>query len=154
MTVLTGGDHSQQALIEHGLLRHLVDGLRATLAWQADGGDFGRKLSTLRFIGQSLQRHLEHLLALEENDGYLDGVAAVSPRLGRRVDALRAEHDGLRDATRRAVQRLGQVAPQDGAEFAAVCGDLANLLDRVEEHSRQEVALLQEAFDRDIGGEG
>jgi hypothetical protein len=154
MTVLTGGDLSQQALIEHGLLGHLVDGLRAALDWQTDGDDFGRKLSTLRFIGQSFQRHLERLLALEEYDGYLDDVAAASPRLGRQVDALRAEHDGLREDTRRAVHRLEQVSPSDGAEFAAICDDLAGLRDRVQEHSRQEVVLLQEAFDRDIGGEG
>ena len=64
MAVLTGSDQSQQAVIEHGLLRHLVDGLRAALDWQADGGDGARKLSTVRVIGQSFQRHLERLLAL------------------------------------------------------------------------------------------
>jgi hypothetical protein len=154
MTVLIGGDLSQQALIEHDLLRHLVDGLRATLAWQTDGGDFTRKLSTVRFISQSFQRHLERLLALEESDGYLDDVAAISPRLGRQVDALRAEHDRLREAARRAVHRLEQVSSVDGAGFAGICDDLAALLDRVEGHSREEVMVLQETFDRDIGGEG
>jgi hypothetical protein len=151
--LLTGSDLSQQAMIEHGLLRYLVDGLRVALGWQADGADCSRKLSTVRFISQSFQRHLERLLALEENDGYLDDVAALSPQLGRQVDALRGEHDRLREATRGAVRRLEQVPP-DGAAFAGICADLVAVLDRVEEHSRKEVKLLQEAFDRDIGGEG
>jgi hemerythrin-like domain-containing protein len=154
MTVLTSRDQSQQALIEHRLLRHLVDGLRATLEWQAAGDDFARKLSTLRFVSQSFQRHLERLLALEEYDGYLDDVAATTPQLARMVDALRRDHDQLRQATRRAVYRLEQVSSLDEAEFAGICDDLADLLDRVEAHSSKEVRLLQEAFHRDIGGEG
>ena len=152
MIVLTGSDQAQQALIEHGLLRHLVDGLQATLGWQASGGDFSRSLSTLRFISQSFQRHLERLLALEEYDGYLDEVAATSPHLARQVDALRGEHTWLRETTRRIVHRLD--CPPDEAEFAGICDDLAELLQRVEKHSRKEVTLLQETFDRDIGGEG
>ena len=70
------------------------------------------------------------------------------------MDALRGEHDRLRQATRGAVRRLEQVPPPDGAAFAGICADLAAVLDRVEDHSRQEVKLLQEAFARDIGGEG
>jgi hypothetical protein len=70
------------------------------------------------------------------------------------VDRLRGEHGWFREATRRTVHRLEQASPTDAVEFASVCDDLVELLDRVEAHSRQEGRLLQEAFDRDIGGEG
>ena len=46
-------------------------------------------MSTLRFITQSLQRHLERVLALEEYDGYMDLVLHESPRLSNTVAALK-----------------------------------------------------------------
>jgi hypothetical protein len=153
MSLHTGSDAAQQTLVENDLLQHLVDGLRSTLAWQVEG-DVLRKLSTLRFIAQCFQRHLERMMALEEHDGYMDEVALLSPRLARRVDVLRGEHGRLREGARRTVVRLEQVEPTDGPEFAAVCADLAVLVDEVEKHSRKEVALVQEAFARDSGGEG
>jgi hypothetical protein len=154
MTVLTSDDLSQQALIENDLLGYLVAGLRAAVQWRVAGEDFSRKLSTLRFISRSFRRHLERLLDLEEFDGYLDEVAARTPQLGRQVDRLRGQHAWFREATRRAVHRLEQASPADAVEFARICDALGGLLDRVEAHTRQEVRLLQEAFDRDIGGEG
>jgi hypothetical protein len=153
MAPLTGSDFTQQALLEHAMLRHLIEGLRATLSWQGQE-DSSRKLSTLRFFTQSFQRHLERLLALEEYDGYLDEVGVSSPWLSRRVDGLRGEHEGLREATRRAVHRLEQGSPLDPAGLDGLCAEVAALLERVEDHSRKEMGLLQETFDRDIGGEG
>jgi hypothetical protein len=147
-------DVAEQILIEYGLLEHLVEGLRAALAWPVPGDDLTRKLSTIRFIAQSFGRHLERLLSLEEHDGYLTEVAATCPQLARQVDALGAEHDRLREAARRAVRRVEQCRPTDHAEFAAACDALTALLQQVEEHGRQEMSLLQEALHRDGGGEG
>jgi hypothetical protein len=154
MALQTGGDFTQQALLEHAMLRHLVEGLRATLDWRGQEDDGSRKVSTLRFFTQSFQRHLERLLALEEYDGYLAEVAAASPWLSRRVDGLRGEHEGLRQATRRVVHGLEQMSPPDPAGFVGLCVEVAALLERVEDHGRREMSLLQETFDRDIGGEG
>jgi hemerythrin-like domain-containing protein len=151
---MSQGDITQQTLIEHSLLRQLVEGLRATLAWQVQGTDCSRKLSTLRFIAQSFQRHLDRLMALEEHDGYMDLVATTSPRLSRRVDALRAEHGQLRDAARRLVYQLEHVSPTNPIALANIGDNLRALLDRVEDHGRREVRLLQEAVGRDSGGEG
>jgi hypothetical protein len=63
---MTNQDIAQQISIEHGMLKHITDALRLALGWQMEGDDLSRKLSTVRFISQSLQRHLEHLMALEE----------------------------------------------------------------------------------------
>jgi hypothetical protein len=70
------------------------------------------------------------------------------------VERLRGDHEGLRQATRQAAHDLEQGSPQDPVEFGTLCAAVATLLGRVEDHSRKEMGLLQETFDRDIGGEG
>ena len=82
-------DIAQQTLLEHGMLNHLTDALRSVIDWKFQGDDFSRKLSTLRFIAQSFQRHLERLMALEEYDGYMDMVGGLSPHLGKDVQGRR-----------------------------------------------------------------
>jgi hemerythrin-like domain-containing protein len=150
--VMDRQDVTEQMRVEHGLLQYLIQGLRATLAWQVPGPDASRKLSTLRFIAQMFQRHLERLLALEEYDGYMGVVRATCPRLGRATDALRAEHEGFRTEARRIVLRLERLPNTDLAALGQVCTDLLALLEQVEGHSRKEMDLLQEAFERDEGG--
>jgi hypothetical protein len=147
-------DVAQQMQVEHGLLQHLIRGLREAVAWQVPGPDASRKLSTLRFVAQSFQRHLERLLALEEYDGYLGLVRATSPRLVRAADALRAEHERFRAEAQRVVQRLDGLPGTDPAALGPVCADLLALLGQVESHSEREMALVHEAFRQDEGGEG
>jgi hypothetical protein len=147
-------DVAHQTQVEHEMLGHIIEGLRVTAGWQPHGPDGSRKLSTLRFIAQSFQRHLERLLALEEHDGYMDHLSGCDPRLGRAADALRAEHDCFRTEARRVADRLGRLPATDPAALAGVCDDLLALLGRIEAHSSKEIHLLQEAFGRDGGGEG
>jgi hypothetical protein len=151
---MTQDEVSQQTLIENGLLKGLVDGLRSTLGWQVQGTDCSRKLSTLRFMAECFQRHLERMMSLEEFDGYMAHVMEISPYLSRRVEALRGEHGLLRETARHVLHRLEQVSPSDPATFADVCDELRGLLEKVETHSRKEVHLVQEACTRDSGGEG
>jgi hemerythrin-like domain-containing protein len=149
-------DHNiaEQMLVEHGMLKHIVEGLRAALGWESEGDDFSRKLHTVRFIARCLQRHLDHMLTLEEYDGYMDAVVNLSPQLSRRVDALRQEHDQFRKATLRIVHRLENVLPTDQSTFRNVCEELLALLDALDHHRRKEGDVLQEAFGKDGGGEG
>ena len=147
-------DLAQQTLIEQNMLNLLVEGLRNTLAWEVEGDGFVRKLSTLRFITQSFQRHLEHVLALQEYDGYMDLVLQISPRLGNLVDALRQEHDQFRKEASHIVQQFENVLPTDGDSFARICADLAGLLKRLDVHNKKEVTLMQQAFVQDEGGQG
>jgi hemerythrin-like domain-containing protein len=146
-------DVAQQTQVEQELLRHIMEGLRISAGWQVQGGNATRKLSTLQFVVQSFQRHLERLLALEEHDGYMDMVVSCAPTLGRATDALRREHDQFRTAARQFVSRLERITPTETAALDAYCNDLLALLDRIEAHNRKEVSLLQEAL-RDEGGEG
>src|SRR5690242_20004510 len=89
---------AEQTRVENGMLKYLVEGLRMGLAWKVHGPDFSRKLSTLRFITQSFQRHLEHMMSLEETNGYMDMVLTCAPQLGRSVDALRKDHEWFRSS--------------------------------------------------------
>ena len=147
-------DVAQQMQVEHGLLQYLIRGLREVAAWPVPGPDASRKLSTLRFVAGSFQRHLERLLALEEYDGYLGLVRASAPRLVRAADALRAEHERFRTEVRRVVQRLDGLPGTDPAALGPVCADLLALLGRVESHSQREMALVHEAFGQDEDGKG
>src|SRR5260370_35079482 len=89
-------DLAQQTLVENGMLMLIREGLRNTLAWSVQDAGIPRKLSTLRFITQSFQRHLERVLALEEHDGYMDLVLHESPRLCNTVTAWKLAPDQLR----------------------------------------------------------
>lgn len=147
-------DIAQQTLVENGILKKLTEGLRATLAWKVQGSDFSRKLSTLRFMAESFQGHMERLMTLEECDGYMDLVMETTPNLGNAVDALRQEHELFRQRMRRVVHGLEHIATSDHTTFVTICNDLAALLNTVDEHSRKEVDMFQEVFKNVGGGEG
>jgi hypothetical protein len=147
-------DIAEQIRVEQELLRHVMDGLRLSTTWQVRGPDASRKLSTLRFVTGAFQRHLERLLGLEEYGGFMDTVLACAPHLGRAAEALRAEHDGFRTESRRIVHQLERLSATDPPALEKVGRELVALLDRIEGHNRKEIALMQEAFRRDEGGEG
>ena len=146
-------DIAQQSLVENGMLEHLEEALRNTMAWEVHGPDLSRKLSTLRFIAGSFQRHLERLFTLEEFDGYMDLVLKTSPNLGKQVFSLKEEHGRLRNGARQIVNRMERLAPTDQPGFDTICGDLQVLLQKLDQHTKKEVELFQEAF-HEGGGEG
>jgi hemerythrin-like domain-containing protein len=145
---------SEQMVVEHEVLKSIEEGLRQAIGLKPERDTFARKLHTVHFIAQSLQRHLDHLLTLEECDGYMDAVVSLCPQLGRQVDALRQEHDQFRQASRQVVHDLETVAPTDQTVFRNVCDEALALLKKQDDHTRKEADLVQEAFDRDSGGEG
>jgi hypothetical protein len=145
---------AQQTSVETGLLKNLTEGLRNVLAWEVQGDDCSRKLSTLLFICQSFKRHLGRLMNLEETDGYMDIVLESKPFWSKKVHALKQEHDRFRYAIRRIVHELKQVAPWDGYALDEICAELAGLLDRLERHGKKEAKLFQEALEQEEGGEG
>ena len=145
---------TEQMVVEHEMLKSIVEGLRQAIGLKPEGDSFARKLHTIHFLALSLQRHLDHLLTLEECDGYMDAVVNLFPQLGSQVDGLRQEHDQFRKASRQVVHGLETVAPTDQKTFRNVCDEALSLLNKLDDHTRKEVDLVQEAFDRDSGGEG
>ena len=147
-------DIQQQVLVEHDTLSHVVSALRTTMGWHVTGPDVSRKLSSLRFVCESFQRHLKRLLRLEQTEGYMAVVVESRPELSEEVKTLRREHTMFRKGVRDALARMRAVAPTDLPTFQKITDDLAALLDQLDAHHRKETNLLQEALLRDEGGEG
>src|SRR5581483_6316782 len=136
----------QRTFDEQTMLRQLMDALRITVAREERAGDSAQRVATLRFIVQSFQRHLERLMSMEEDDGYLGWVVDENPRLNRAVAALRDEHDRFREAGQRVLRRLSQLSSaEDRSELDPACAELLDLLRMLDEHREREGGLLQEA---------
>ena len=146
-------DIAQQMIVENSVLKLLVEGLRSALAWKVTN-DFSRKLSSVRFIAHSFQRHLERLMALEEYDGYMDRLEEKAPQLARTVSHLKQEHDNFRTGLRRILHGLEHVSSADRATFTNLCDELLKLLQGLDKHSKKETDIYHEAFEQDAGGEG
>lgn len=153
----TIADHmavSEQVLVEHKILAHLASALRATIGWKFQGADLTRKIRSLRSVGQLLQRHLKHLMGLEEEDGYMSVILESHPELSDEIEALRQEHGQFRKGLNRILTRLRLVQPTDPLALAKISEELLALLKKLDEHSHKETGLIQHALLKDEGGEG
>ena len=144
----------QQVIVEHQTLAHVVSALRTTIGWESAVPDFSRKLSSLRFVCESFERHLARLLDLEETDGYMSVVLDAHPEMTERVKTLRNEHTEFRQEVRDILGRLNAVSSTDHDKFSAISDELVGLLDRLDQHQHKEISVLQEALLQDAGGEG
>ncbi|HZZ29830.1 MAG TPA: hypothetical protein VFE46_17675 [Pirellulales bacterium] len=144
----------KQAAVEHEALRHIIGALRTVLDWQPTAEEMPRKLSSLRFIAQSFQRHLERLMALKEQDGYMAGAVDQMPALAEKVQALLRDHDEFEETLHRLVLRLEHLSAEDKPKVEATCKEMEELLVKLDDHHRREADLMQEAFQRDVGGQG
>jgi hypothetical protein len=145
---------SQQVLLEHQTLGHIVSAIRATVGWNYQGPTLARKIASLLFVCQSLQRHLKHLMGLEEEGGYMVDVLETRPELKDEIEALRQEHVHCRTGLNRILNRLKKATPTDQATVAVISESLLALLDKLDAHSHKETGLLQHALLTDEGGEG
>ncbi len=144
----------QQIKVESQALEHVTRALEATLLWSINGAGFSRKLSSVRFLTDSYQRHVERLFALEEIDGFMESISRLNPELASQVDELRIEHERFRAAIRESVVRIDLASSNQLAEFDATCEQLRITINQVLEHLRREDDLLMESFQRDTGGQG
>jgi hemerythrin-like domain-containing protein len=134
---------SQQMLLEHEVMARISDALRTAIGW-THHGDVTRKLEAVQFLTESFQRHLERMLDLEEQQGYLKLAAHSHPQRQAELDDLRAEHDRFRQQTQGALQRLAQLEASGHAELDAVLDEIMALIDRVDAHNKREMCFLQE----------
>lgn len=150
-------DHSavsRQVLLEHQTLGHIVSAIRATIAWNYQGPDLCRKIASLRFVCQSLRRHIKHMMGLEEADGYMLDVLEIRPELKDEVEGLRQEHVHFRTGLNRILNRLKNASPTDQAAVRSISNSLVSLLEKLDAHSHKETGLIQHALLTDEGGEG
>ena len=145
---------AEQVLKEHQMLKLISQAMQVAIGWTVPAHEISRKLSSLRFVAESLRRHQERLMSLEEDAGYMHAVVESTPNLANTVEALRLDHDKFRQAWSRILPRLDKVSPTEHAVLTGLCEELTDLLDETQEHSTAETTLLQEAILRDEGGEG
>jgi hypothetical protein len=143
-----------QCQIEREILQHIKAALRITLRWEVDQVGLDHKLSSVRFTAQSFRRHLQRIMALEEDGGYLLPVDECKPNLVERARSLQGEHGDFRETVERVIPTMERLSPDDRDEFEHECHELSVLLDRVDRHDQREMDLLQEVLCRDEGGEG
>ncbi len=150
----SGGFVGAGLTAEQRVFSHIKEALRVMVDWRAPSISQGRKRSSVRFALRSFCRHLERLMEFEEEGGYLPTVGDQRPNWEIRVGRLRAEHSDLR-------QRIDRLAPQledenvwQSERFESACAAIRELLDQVDQHDRDEIALLQETLLWDEGGEG
>ncbi len=145
---------AEQAAVEQQALQHVKQALRVAMGWKTTADNLERKLSSVRFMAQSLERHLERQMALEEEGGYMQATVEEKPHLVERASALRGDHERFRIMTREIMQRLKEAAAQVQPPVDECCEALAELLARIDLHERTEQALLQESLMSEEGGEG
>jgi hemerythrin-like domain-containing protein len=140
--------------LEHQILEHVKQALRVTLNWHAPDVSMPRKLSSLQFTIKSFQRHLERVMNLEEEGGYMAEVVDAKPYLEDRICLLAGDHQRFRDHLRTLMPALDNIREWDQPRFVEVCDDLSALLDEVDQHDMREIELLYESAVVDDGGEG
>ncbi|MBN1852056.1 MAG: hypothetical protein JW829_05000 [Pirellulales bacterium] len=141
--------------VEHRILGHVKNALRVALNWHVSDVGLPRKISTVRFTFQSFQRHLERLMDLEEEGGFMTSVAECKPNLHHRAEKIRCEHDKLRHAIPELVAKVESISDYSSPHlFREACDEINQLLGRLDQHDHDEITLLQDAFHCDEGGEG
>lgn len=142
------------SLMEHRILGHVKQALRVTLNWKAPTVSMPRKLSSLKFTIKSFQRHLERVISIEEEGGYLSEVVDRKPYLQDQIDHLASQHHRFRIRVREIVPELGMINEWEDNRFLEVCDEINRLLDDIDMHDSAEIDLLQETLLMDEGGEG
>src|SRR5687767_6846295 len=119
---------SEQMLQEHEVLARLSDALRTAIRW-GQHGDLRRKLTAVQFLTESFQRHLDRMLELEEQGGYLGLLRRSHPELQSRADAFAQEHEQFRATTGNLLRRMCQSAEPMQPDVEAIFSDLTALLE-------------------------
>lgn len=147
-----GTDHEYHA--DQQIFEHMKDALRVVVEWRAPAVSLDRKRASVRETLKNFCQHLERLMEFEEEDGYLATVADMRPNWCDRVSRLLEDHQDLRLRIGRLVPQVSNTISWDDDSFDCACSEINELLDRVDRHDRNEIALLQEAMLNDVGGEG
>lgn len=142
------------ACLEHEILNHIKQALRVTLGWKVPREGVSRKLSSVQFTLKSFQRHLERLMTIEEQDGYMSFVEEIKPNMHFRVDRLNRDHQRFRKSLEVLLPQVEALTEYDGEEIDATCAEICDLLDRIDRHDSDEIELLQDSMWLDEGGEG
>lgn len=142
------------ACMEHQVFEHVKQALLVTLNWDAPSVSMPRKLSSLQFTIKSFQRHLERVLSIEEDGGYMADAMDIKPYFQDRVEQLAKDHARIRDWLKKLMPQLADTKEWEEPRFEQVCENLRELIADLDRHNEREIELLQESTCTDDGGEG
>ncbi|HEX3601068.1 MAG TPA: hemerythrin domain-containing protein [Lacipirellulaceae bacterium] len=142
------------ACMEHQVFEHIKQALLVTLNWQAPVVSLPRKISSLQFTIKSFQRHLDRVISIEEDGGYMCDAMYSKPYFQDRVEQLSKDHARFCDRLRKLIPMLNETKEWEAARFEQVCAELRSLITDVDRHNEREIELLQESALVDEGGEG
>jgi hypothetical protein len=116
------------------------------MAW-SQHGDQAHKLSSLHFVAESFERHLERMFEYEEQEdqhGYMQAVEAGFPSFRAQAAEFRQQHRQFRATMQDLLRRLSQREHLSSAEAEQLFEDFSTLLDQIDRHNKQEMNLLEE----------
>ncbi|HVT29564.1 MAG TPA: hemerythrin domain-containing protein [Lacipirellulaceae bacterium] len=142
------------ACMEHQVFEHIKQALLVTLNWQAPAVSMPRKLSSLQFTIKSFQRHFDRVVSIEEEGGYMDGVADAKPYMYERIQQLARDHGRFRERLRKLIPQLNGIREWEEPRFDQMCHELRLLITDIDRHNQQEIELLQDSLLVEDGGEG
>jgi hypothetical protein len=145
---------AQASCMEHRILDHVKQALRITLEWKAPAIGLPRKMSSVQFTAKSFARHLQRMMDLEEQDGYMAVVLEEKPHLEQRVRRLERQHQQFRQDLDELAGDIESMQALAEDQFEFVSTRILELLDRVDQHDLEEIELLQQTLLCDEGGEG
>ena len=145
---------AQASCLEHQILDHVKQALRVTLQWKAPAFGLSRKISSVQFTTKSFMRHLERMMELEEEEGYMDAVRQQKPNIEHRVERLERQHEEFRELIEELKPEVAVLNVLPAARAQVICHRLVDLLNRVDQHDLEEIELLQQTLVCDEGGEG
>src|SRR6186713_1827382 len=112
------------ASMEHAVMEHIKQAMRVTLDWQAPEVSLPRKINSLQFTLKSLQRHLERVMSLEEEGGYMRVVQEHKPQLVQRIKNLSGDHAKFRARLAALKPQLDALSEWEEERFVHVCNQI------------------------------
>ena len=143
-----------QFTIENQVLDHVKLALRNTLTSDTERMGLERKVSTVKFVTESLHRHLERLLDWEDEAGLVDPNELDKPHLIEKAGLLQREHQKIREMLNSLASTVAELTPEEETYFDAYCRDALAFLDQLDRHEKSEMLVLQQIYNDDEGGEG
>jgi hypothetical protein len=145
---------SVQTAAEHDTLLAAIYQFEQALASAAPGRepDWARRVATdLGVVQQELARHRR---SAEAADGLLAELAQAMPTAQYQLGKLREAHGAMLDEAAALLTSVAQLSEDATGSVDAIRRRSAALLLGLHHHQWQEVDLVYEAFDRDLGGRG
>lgn len=97
-------------------------------------------------LSDVVRAHFAH----EEVDGYFDHIVQMAPHLTHKIDTLKEQHQAFRQALAD-LRSFASANPSCSEFWRQLTDSFQCFYERFGEHERTEDALLQEAYERDMG---